>query len=173
MFLFSRKRLKNDSVMGESSNKSMEHGSITMNDNIKRVLELINDNPDLPVVCMVDGDVVRDDWGRWMAQIGWSDVGEYALYNERFYDDREEFTEDYYIHNDETLDERFGYDVRMSYLDASMFNEDAIKANEEAEKRLNAYLDEVANKAFTKAIIVYIDTPDDIEEFEDEKIQNI
>ena len=89
-----------------------------MNDNIKRVLELINDNPDLPVVCMVDGDVVRDDWGRWLAQIGWSDVGEYALYNERFYDDdREQFIEDYYNRNDAILDERFGYNPSMSYPD--------------------------------------------------------
>lgn len=127
-----------------------------MNDNIKTLLELINENPELPVICMVDSDVVADDYGRWMAQIGWSRIGEYALYNERYYDDREAFTEDYYDHNDEILDERFGYNPH-------------IKDNNEAEARLDKYLEEVADRAFKKAIIVYIDTPDDVEEFSGEE----
>ena len=80
-----------------------------MNDNIKELFELINENQELPIICMVDSDIVMDGYGRWMAQIGWSEVGEFASYNERFYNDKEEFTEDYYNHNDEILDERFGY----------------------------------------------------------------
>lgn len=142
-----------------------------MNDNIKELLELINENPELPIICMVDSDIVREDYGRWMAQIGHCEVGEYATYNERFYDDRKEFTEDYYDHNDEILDERFGYNPRMSYPDAQKrYLKADIEANKEAEARLDKYLDEVADRAFTKAIIVYIDTPDEIEEFEDENV---
>ena len=140
-----------------------------MNDNIKLLLELINENPELPIICMVDSDIIGDDYGRWMAQVGWSEVGEYASYNERFYDDREEFTEDYYAHNDEILDERFGYNPSMSYPDAlKRYKKEDIDANKEAEKRLDAYLEEVANRAFKRAILVYIDTPDEVEEFEDE-----
>ena len=142
-----------------------------MNDNIKTLLETIHNNPDLPVICMVESDIVGDDYGRWMAQIGRSEVGEFASYNERFYNDREEFTEDYYSSNDEILDERFGYNPRMSYPDAQKrYLKADIEANKEAEARLNKYLDEVADRAFTKAIIVYIDTPDEIEEFEDENV---
>ena len=143
-----------------------------MNDNIKMLLELINENPELPIICMVESDIIGgDDYGRWMAQVGWSVVGEFATYNERFYDDREEFTEDYYNRNDEILDQRFGYNPCMSYPDAlKRYKKEEIEANKEAEKRLDTYLDEVADRAFKRAILVYIDTPDVVEEeFEDEK----
>ena len=142
-----------------------------MNDSIKELLELINENPELPVVCMVDSDVVGDDYGRWMAQIGWSTIGEFASYNERYYDDRKEFMEDYYDHNDEILDERFGYNPRILYSNAQeQYLKADIEANKEAEERLDKYLKEVADRAFTKAIIVHIDTPDVIiEEFPEEK----
>lgn len=140
-----------------------------MNDNIKELLELINENPELPVICMVDSEVVSDNYGRWMAQIGWSVIGEFATYNERFYDDREEFEDDYYSHNDDILDERFGYNPRMAYPDAQKrYPKADIEANKEAEERLNKYLKEVADRAFTKAILVYIDTPDMIDEVIDE-----
>ena len=142
-----------------------------MNDNIKELLELISDNPELPIICMVESEIIGDDYGRWMAQIGRSIVGEFASYNERFYDDREEFTEDYYSHNDEILDERFGYNPLMSYPDAQKrYLKADIEANKEAEARLDKYLDEVADRAVRKAILVYIDTPDEIEEIEDENV---
>lgn len=137
-----------------------------MNDNIKTLLELINKNLELPVVCMVDSDVVCEDYGRWMAQIGWSRIGEFATYNERFYDDREEFKEDYYDQNDEILCERFDYNPRILYSNTQkQYSKEDIEANKEAESRLDKYLNEVADRAFKKAIIVYIDTPDDVEEF--------
>ncbi len=140
-----------------------------MNDNIKDLMKLISENPELPIICMVESEVIGDDIGRWMAQIGYSKVGEFAMYNERFYTDREEFTEEYYDNNDEILDERFGYNPRMSYPDAlKRYKKEDVDANKEAEKCLEAYLDEVADLAFKRAIIVNIDTPDDTEEFEDE-----
>ena len=59
----------------------------------------------------------------------------------------------------------------MSYPDAQKrYPKADIEANKEAEARLDKYLDEVADRAFTKAILVYIDTPDEIEEFEDENV---
>lgn len=142
-----------------------------MNDNIKELLELINENPELPIICMVESEIVGEDYGRRMAQIGWSVIGEFAAYNERFYDDREEFTEAYYDSNDEILDERFGYNPRMSYPDAPMcYKREDIKANKAAEAQLDKYLEEVADRAFKRAILVYIDTPDEFEEFEDEEV---
>lgn len=143
-----------------------------MNDNIAKLLTLIHNNPDLPVICMVDCKVVYEDSGRWMASIGYCYVGEYACYNERYYDDREEFTEDYYDHNDEILNTRFGYNPRMAYPDAAKrYKKEDIEANKAAEEQLNKYLEETTDKAFRRAIIVNIDTPDVdlVEEIEDIK----
>lgn len=39
--------------------------------------------------------------------------------------------------------------------------------NKESEKQLEAYLDEVAKRAFKAAIIVNIDLPNDVEKFEE------
>ena len=142
-----------------------------MNNNIKELLELINGNPELPIICLVDSDIVSEDFGWWMAQIGWSVIGEFVAYNERCYDDRDEFKERYYDHNEDILNERFGYNPRMSYRGAQeRYPKADIEANKEAEARLDKYLDEVADRAFTKAVLVYIDTPDDIEEFEDKNV---
>lgn len=143
-----------------------------MNDNIKTLLELINENPELPVVCMVDSDVVYENYGRWMAQIGRSAVSEFVFYNDRFYDDRKEFTEDYYDQNNEILCERFEYNPRVLYSNAQkQYTKADIEANKEAEARLDKYLHEVADRAFKKAIIVYIDMPDDVEEFSGEELE--
>lgn len=139
-----------------------------MDNNIKELLELINENPELPIICMVDSNIVREDYGRWMALIGYCEVGEYTTYNERVYDDRKEFMEDYYDHNDAFLCERFEYNPRILYSNAqNQYTKADIEANKEAEKRLDKYLHEVTDRAFKKAIIVYIDTPDEIEEFEE------
>lgn len=143
-----------------------------MNNNIKTFLGLINENPELPIVCMVDSDVVAEDYGRWMAQIGWCRIGEYALYNERYYDDRKEFMEDYYDHNNEILNEQYGSNPRILYSNAQkQYSKEDIEVNKEAEALLDEYLHEVADRAFKKAIIVYIDTPDDIEEFSGKELE--
>lgn len=148
-----------------------------MDDNIKELLKLINENPELHVICMVESEIVSgDDYCWYMAKIGGSLIGEFASYNERFYDDREEFTEAYYINNDDILDERFGYNPDMSYPCAqNRYLKSDIEANEEAEARLNKYLDEVADRAFKKAILVYIyrNAPDEILEIEDEMEESI
>lgn len=141
-----------------------------MNDNTEKLLTMIHNNPDLPVVCMVDCDIVVDYSGRWLASIGYCEVGEYVLYNERYYNDREEFQEAYYDHNDEILDERFGYNPRMAYPDAlKRYKKEDIEANNAAEENLNKYLEEVANKSFQRAILVYIDLPSEVKEAKDEK----
>lgn len=70
------------------------------------------------------------------------EVGEVACYNDRCFDDREDFKEFFYNYNcndiDEAFDEAFGDD------------------DEAVEK----YLDKAADEHFKKAIIVYIGTID-------------
>ena len=56
------------------------------------LIKLIQENPELPIVPMVDSDVVCDDGGYWMGAWGRCEVTEYYLGRERvhFRDDDEE-----------------------------------------------------------------------------------
>lgn len=136
-----------------------------MKNDAREFLKLVAENPDLPIYGLVNGEVVGDDGGYWLGSFGSAHVGEIAAYNDRFFDDdREGFKEEYcYTHEDE-LYERFQY--------APYINEYALKQgrctaaqlaiNNENEKALEKYLDEVAEKYFVKAIVVYIGTPDEL-----------
>ena len=118
-----------------------------MQENIKELIKLIQENPELPVISMVDQEAVSDEWGYTAASFGRAYAEEYALYNERYYDDRERFKEDYYDYNDDELCERFNYDPRLS---------DENEENNRNERLLDEYLDGVADQYFKKAIVVYI-----------------
>ena len=37
------------------------------NEQTKELLKIVAENPDLPIVCMVDSDIVCEDNGRWLA----------------------------------------------------------------------------------------------------------
>ena len=59
----------------------------------EELLELIKENPDLPVVPMVDGEIVGDDSCQyWLGRWGHSEVTEYYIGREKvhFKDDDEE-----------------------------------------------------------------------------------
>lgn len=118
-----------------------------MNEKTQALLNLVKENPDLPVVPMVDYEVVPEDAGRWMGSFGHCYVGEYTCFNDRFYDDRDDFEEDYYDRNQEELNEMFGYNPK--------------KIDEVATKQLDEYLHKVSDEYFTKAIIVNIDLPEE------------
>ncbi len=111
-----------------------------------KLVELAAKHPDLPIMPMVDSDIIIDDCcGYWLGEFGRVDVGECACYNERFYTDRDSFKEDYYDNNCDELCEMFDYNPRVD-------DDNSPKA-----KRLEAYLDGVAKGYFKDAIIVYID----------------
>lgn len=121
-------------------------------------LKLVKKNPTLPIVPMVDSDVVSEDSGYWMGSFGSAYVGEYALYDDRFFEERDDFKERYYDNNDDWLCEKFNFVPCMSM--AKGYTKEQIEANKENEKRLDEYLDKVADEYFKKAIIVYINLPD-------------
>ena len=54
-------------------------------------LKLIKKNPTLPIVPMVDSEIVDEDYGYWLGAFGSAEVGEYALYDDRYFTDREDF----------------------------------------------------------------------------------
>lgn len=118
-----------------------------MNDKTQLLIQLIKENPDLPIVPMVDYEVVPEDGGRWMGSFGYCCVDEYTCFNDRFYNDRDSFEEDYYDRNQEDLNEMFGYNP--------------LNIDEDAAKQLDEYLHEVSDKYFKRAIIVNIDLPEE------------
>lgn len=107
----------------------------------QELIKLISENPELPILPMVDYEVVCEDGGRWLGSFGSCYVGEYALFNDRYYDERDEFKEDYLDFYCDELCRRFD-----------------IYSNKD--EKLEKYLGEVADKCFTKAIIVNIDLPE-------------
>lgn len=51
-----------------------------MNEKTARLLELVKENPELPIVPMVDGEIVAgDDFGTWMGAWGNSRVDSYII----------------------------------------------------------------------------------------------
>lgn len=138
------------------------------NKNTEALLRIASENPELPIIAMVDSDVVYEDFGKFLGSIGAVSVGEYVCYNERYYDDREVFKEDYYCQNDESLCERFGY---CPWTNDYALTKEQYDGNKKAHEALEKYLDEVAEKAFTKVIIVYICEPNeaDYKEFKGEE----
>lgn len=134
-----------------------------MNEKTQTLLNLVKENPDLPIVPMVDYEVVCDDGCcRWMGSFGYAHVGEYACFNERFYDERIAFIEDYYNHNDEYLDEQFNYNPCMTFPNSEgKYTKKQIEQNKINSEALDDYLEEVADKYFKKAIIVNIDLPEE------------
>ncbi len=143
---------------------------MNMTDNIQKLVDLAKEHPDLPIVAMVDGEIVcGDDYCRWLGSVGNVELGEYVLFGDRFFDDREEFKEKYYDYNDDELCEKFGYEpgINEYTLKNRHCTRKRYEENKENQKCLEAYLGEVAERAFKAAIIVNIDLPDDVEEFKE------
>lgn len=42
----------------------------------QELLKLVSENPDLPIVAMVDCDVVEEDSGRWLGYFSGAELGE-------------------------------------------------------------------------------------------------
>ena len=101
------------------------------------LFKLMQENPELPVVPMVDYEIVVEDSGRWLGSWGSSNVGEYLLGEERVY-----FREDDDMYEVERALEEFIDDGVFS----GMSDEEAVKA--------------YAGLPWIKAIIVNIDLPE-------------
>ena len=78
-----------------------------MNDNIKKLLLLIQDNPELKILPMVDAECIGgDDYSYYAADWGRAEVDEYYSCDERIYfksDDYEELIEKYCDNEETTL----------------------------------------------------------------------
>lgn len=109
-----------------------------MNSKVKELLKLMQENPDLPVVPLVDSDVVADgDHSNWLAGWGNACVGHYLSGEDRYYIKEDDDPQD-------ILEEVMGYDAYCALPE---------------DEGLDALCDALPWK---KVIFVYITTPDDI-----------
>ena len=99
------------------------------------VLRLVQENPDLPVVPMVDGGIAWDDSGYFMAAFGAAEVDEYSVSRQ---DDR------IYFKSDDDV-----FDVLEHVLSDEEFN-----ALPQTEAECRPYFEALP---WIKAVIVYID----------------
>jgi len=108
-----------------------------MNENIKEILKLIEEHPDLLVIPMVGQDIVADCTGEWVAHFGKAEVKEMCIYGEKviFREDKNAIK-------------------TVEALELEGLTEG--RAREESIEKLNGYLDELE---WLEAIIVHIETP--------------
>lgn len=136
-----------------------------MNETIKKLVQLSKENPELPIVTMVIGETDGRTQVPLFGEMEEVKLGEYALFHDCFIINREYFKEQYYYHNGNELDE-LGYKPGIndtSFRSGYCTQEELIK-NKEILKKFDAYVDEVAEKAFKKAIIITINLPEDVED---------
>ena len=117
----------------------------------QKLIELIKENPDLPIIPMVYYEVVGEDYGNWVGRFSTCYIGEYALFQEKYYEDRDKFEEDYYDYFEDFINDKFGYNP-------ACITQEQLDANKIASQKVNEFLKEQSNDYFHKAIIVYIDS---------------
>lgn len=105
--------------------------------NREELFKLMEENPELPIVPMVDYEVVAEDSGRWLGSWGSAYIGEYLIGEDEMY-----FREDDDMYEVEKVIEEF--------LDDGVF---AGMSDEEAKEAYNSL-------PWIKAIIVDVDLPE-------------
>ncbi len=108
-----------------------------MNENIKEILKLIEEHPDLPVVPMVGQNIVADCTGEWVASFGKAEVKKICIYGEKV-----------------VFREEKNAIKTVEALDLEGLTEG--RTREESIEKLNGYLEELS---WLEAIIVHIETP--------------
>ena len=108
-----------------------------MNDNIKHLIQLMDENPDLPVIPMVGQDIVADCTGEWVAYFGKAEVKKMCIYGEKV------------IFREEKNAIKTVEALELEGLTEGRTREESIE-------KLNGYLDELD---WLEAIIVHIETP--------------
>ena len=113
-----------------------------MNENAKKLLKLVKENPDLPIIPFVSTDVVAgDDFSTWMASFGDCEVGGYVVTDERVFTDKDEYI-------DKIIEDNCygGFEPNWEGL-----------SDDECYEKAKA----IADEHFKAAIIVHINSPEE------------
>ena len=111
-----------------------------MNENIKEIVKLIGEHPDLPVVPMVGQDIVADSFGEWTAEVGEAEIKKICIY------------EDAVICYDENTLKTAG----LLDLDYETLGIPDGMSSGEANRRLKAFIDSLD---WLEVIIVHVEMP--------------
>ena len=108
-------------------------------ENIKNLLQLIQENPELEIIPMVDSEIVADDgYSYWCGNWGTANLDEYWASDERIY----------FKENDlEDLVQEF---IDNNYEDYPNLSDEELE--KVATEKVNSY-------GWKKAIVIYIETP--------------
>lgn len=130
---------------------------------MQKLVELVKEYTDLPIIALVDGKVCGDDCGYWLGCCGSASVELVGLIGERYYTDFEEFMEVYYDRHSDELCEKFNYNPRCCAVavERGEYTQEQFAENCLAEEQLDKYLKEVANKYMRRAIVRYVNLPKD------------
>ena len=130
---------------------------------MQKLIELVKENPDLPIIALVNGEVCGDDNGYWLGHCGSASVELVGCIGERYYTDLEEFMEVYYDRHATELCEKFNYEPRCCAVavERGEYTQEQLAANCLAEEHLDNYLKEIARQYMIKAIVMYVDLPKD------------
>ena len=79
-----------------------------MNKHIKALIKLSTDNPDLPIIPIVENEVVYDTFQdcSWLGKFSYCSIGEYAQYGEGYIIDDRQYLEEVYGEDHEELSEQ-------------------------------------------------------------------
>lgn len=112
-------------------------------DNLKELFTLIRKHPDLPIVPMVDADLVADDSGRWLGSWGKAYIDKFLHYNEEYL----------------TYDKG---DPDIVYIFEKIFDYEECGIDEEMpdEEALPIMREKVDSLPWIEAIIVNVDMPE-------------
>lgn len=108
-----------------------------MNENIKDLLRMIDEHPDLPVIPVVGQDIVADCTGEWVAYFGKAEVKKMCIYGEKV-----------------VFREEKNAIKTVEALELEGLTEG--RTREESLEKLDGYLNELE---WLEAIIVHIETP--------------
>ena len=108
-----------------------------MNENIKHLIQLMDENPDLPAIPMVGQDIVADCTGEWVAHFGKAEVKKMCIYGENV-----------------VFREEKNAIKTVEALELEGLTEG--RTREESIEKLDGYLNELD---WLEAIIVHIETP--------------
>ncbi len=105
--------------------------------NIEKLIELVKENPNLPIIPMVNTDVVlSDDYNYWLGSFGTVEIGSYYVSDERIFFDLDDLTDQFL--EDHCCDDKW----------ENLSDEEQVKKAEN-----------IAKKKMRPAIIIWIDTP--------------
>lgn len=113
-------------------------------ENLKELFNLIQKHPDLPIMAMVDSDIVADDGGFWLGEWGRCEVDKYIVH--------EDYGVIFYDNGDLDI-----VDIFEKYFDYAECGIDEEMPDKEALPLMKAKIDTLDWK---EAIIVYIVLPD-------------